>query len=153
MSSPLMKRKYLYSSIIAFLIVWCGVFAINTVDEWWKIISNTSTKIDVHNVCRVIGNSGSSDLFIPTKTVWEWASFRANKPTEAKEYLWAGQCWSTYIWNDSDCVEWTHQEWSNVNCCLGWHLYSQRSCVWVCSTDDCSENMYDVCNWEPNCLF
>ena len=106
--------------VIAYTLVWV-VWAINTQSEWWKVIANTSTKINVHADCREVA-SPNYDIFVPTNTANEWNAFKANKPADV--YVWPCDCAiggsAVYDWWDGS-VTWRIMRFDstqtvNINC-------------------------------------
>lgn len=146
-----MKRKYLYSSVVAFLIIWFGVFAINTNTDGWKILPNSTIAIDVNGTCKVVENNWSNAFFIPTRTNNEWASFLSHQPGSSvvsdgvtpvcsPDYVVLGKCDS---WEASPIV------W----CCSNMMRTAQWTCDGWCSTVTCQDqgNNNYCTNGEPPC--
>ena len=73
------KRKIvLFSSLIFFLFLFGFLLTkANTEEEEQiaKIESDGSAKIDKHEVCRNVVNSGNNEVMVPLKTKEEWCSF------------------------------------------------------------------------------
>jgi hypothetical protein len=55
--------------------------AINTCDTGWSIGSTRT--INCHGICRVVGKSGGTDFFVPTRANFEWGEFLNNPPPNA----------------------------------------------------------------------
>src|SRR5687768_10123943 len=46
----------------------------------YRITAGATVNVDEHGVCSRVNNATALDLFIPTKTAAEWASFVAGPP-------------------------------------------------------------------------
>ena len=86
------KKKiliYIGSPLLSLVILTATAFAINSIAEGYRVLTNTTgTKVTSSSGCQTVTNSGSSDIFVPTKTATEWNSFLANKPS----YITMGDC-------------------------------------------------------------
>ncbi|HBA36694.1 TPA: hypothetical protein DCZ15_02345 [Candidatus Falkowbacteria bacterium] len=84
MKKHLLKSKFFWLAI-AVALVPAVVFGINTINEGFKVDSETAREIDATSVggpCKYVTNdSVTNDYFVPTKTATEWNSFIANPPT------------------------------------------------------------------------
>lgn len=61
--------------------VWSSIFGVINGGEYWSTATNTRfTRIKEFDICKVISNSGSTAVFIPTKTIGEWTGFLTYKP-------------------------------------------------------------------------
>jgi hypothetical protein len=67
---------------IAFLLVLniYAVSAINTVESGFSMNGGQTRTIDAHGTCKIVENQVARKVFVPTKTLAEWESFRSNKP-------------------------------------------------------------------------
>jgi len=126
-------KKYIKKSLVlvcVLLVLWAGVWAINTVAEWWQVIKSApATRIDAHNVCKKVSASAScsGDVFVPTSWSDEWLAFRTNKPA----CVTLEECTPTC---DRPLTLWT---WNNPNCTVpdikicnaaGWYCQYWAGC-------------------------
>lgn len=57
-----------------------AVFGINTIDEGWRVIQNSTVLINIWGIGKSVINNSAFDIFVPTRAVSEWNAFISNKP-------------------------------------------------------------------------
>jgi hypothetical protein len=73
---------YIGSPILSLVILTATAFAINTISSGYQVPAGaTNFKVTSSSGCQAVTNSGSADIFVPTNTANEWATFLANKPS------------------------------------------------------------------------
>lgn len=108
------------SVVVIILSLFWVVYAINTINTWFKT-TNSEVVIDAHGTCQRVRHTGSQEYFVPTKSSTEWNTFRSNKPAGIQlnscasdgdacgtDGLWkyyGGYCWYTTDTNrwDTNC--------------------------------------------------
>lgn len=81
MTSILTKKNVLLILFAAALLTPFISFALNAVSEGYRT-TGTDQKINAHNVCKEVRQTGSNSYFVPTKTATEWSTFLSKKPSD-----------------------------------------------------------------------
>jgi hypothetical protein len=155
-----MKRRF-FLIVLGFFSLIFLVYAINTLTEGFRVVASTSIMVDdtsrgvLTPDCKGITNSGSNDIFVPTKSQSEWAAFLANYPASVT----VGDCgiWSSYIVVNSGSCDFAGSSFGSpqtvgskcapvgskntyavtISCVQCWKLTSQSTCE------------ANGCFWEP----
>jgi len=80
-------KKYIKKSLVlvcVLLVLWAGVWAINTNNSWWQVVKSADpVRIDAYENCYKVSASSacSGDVFVPTNSQNEWRGFIGNHPS------------------------------------------------------------------------
>ena len=121
------------------------VFAINTINTGYQVIAHQATTIDAHSVCVIVGNSWTSDIFVPTKTIGERSAFRANTPSNIHLDTGKGICGENTM---NVCDRWTVDNSVGPTCIWGIKYRWTRDCdysAW-CWVTSCQYEEADICS-------
>lgn len=124
--------------------------------DFYNIWNNSIQCINEHWVNRAIENKIWSSLFVPTKTSIEWATFRANKPSNVFEFTTSWNTWSW--WTCSANPTWSSWWWwsSCTATCWWWTQTRSRTCsntTWMqsrsvtCRLNDWRTQIDSCCTW------
>lgn len=170
------KSLFVIAILVFFVLVWI-LYAqtSNQGNRWYKLSTNKTTiainsawtssstivtNIYEHGVCKTYASTTSTGVFVPTKTLDEWAAFRTNKPSHITLNDCTVSCWSnacpswkcsissleTALWklvnyqypNSQMC--WCHNSWAEVKLFQKYTDPCNRSSQWtykaVCNGSD-----------------
>ncbi len=74
--------KILLFTFFIFLMAFSLVKAIDSNSEGWKLDPGENFYLDIHNIAKIVTNTGSNTYFVPTKTEPEWSAFINNHPSD-----------------------------------------------------------------------
>lgn len=74
----LLRMKNVMILLFVFSLSFIHVAKANTS---YSVLAGQTITIDEHGICKKITNSGSRNIFVPTKSISEWSSFLSNSPT------------------------------------------------------------------------
>jgi len=69
-------KKYLLIIFGAVFLIPAAIFALNTVNEGFKVDSGTISQINAHGTCKNVKNNNPDGIFVPTNTAAEWDAFQ-----------------------------------------------------------------------------
>jgi len=125
------NRIFIFGILILFSILFFCSYIVEAA-EYYKVNVGTTVTINEHGVCKKVTNSGSSHIFVPTKTTTEWSEFRIHHPSN----VYLGECCTndcSYSGQKICCSNWGYKTCGNYDgdSCLEWSGCSS------CGTDKC----------------
>lgn len=158
-----LEKKGLFIIILFIVFVVTGILYAQTSNQgnrWYKLSTNKTTialnsawissstivsNIYEHGVCKTYASSTSTGVFVPTKTLNEWALFRTNKPSHITLNDCPVSCWITFCSAGKCSID-------SLNQALGKIIKYENTATQKCNCFDSWKYIYlwnssSICSW------